>query len=166
MINSNSILQRTFAEKEAAMYDGLILFLSYSLSEYLTEQQMTSIADYLRMVRSRSADQNIADLHIRPVTDSREIRNIHLPAKQLHRDELAYVIYLLSPYAVMSRKETAVFAKLIFPEFFPSVSTINTLFTKLEGVPEGQMNIKVQDVPKRNVLGVEEMLLNLVSPSV
>lgn len=163
MIEKDNSIKETFALKESQLHAGLIVFLTYSLAQYLTPEQIASIADSLRKTRCRNASQQIEELGILPVSTSREIRHMQLPVKQIRRDELAYVIYKLAPYAVMTRKEAAVFSKLLFPEFFGSVATINTLFTRLEGVPDGLSNIKIYEVPRHTTVGVEEMLTNLAS---
>ena len=166
MINAKNVSTiGNFATREAQLSGGLLMFLAYSFSSFLTQEQLAALAEAFQKVRMRPADASIEALDIPPVSMSREIRDLMIPAKQIRRDEAAYVIYKLAPYALMSRKETAVFAKKLFPEFFGSVATINTIFTRLEGVPDGLSNIQVYDVPKHTTVCVEEVLSNLVSVS-
>lgn len=165
MIGVKNVSIDDFTKRETRLSRGLAIFLAHSFSSYLTTEQLKALAQAFHKVRMRPADASIDALDIPSISMSREIRDLMIPAKQIRRDEAAYVIYKLAPYALMSRKETAVFAKKLFPEFFGSVATINTIFTRLEGVPDGLSNIQVYDVPKHTTVCVEEVLSNLVSVS-
>ena len=153
----------SFTNRELTLQTGLKLYLDRAFSEYLDVDQRESLKQQLVNLRNRSATDVVAEMNILPVASTRDIRNIFLPSKTLRRDELALAIYSLAPYSLLSRKEAAQFAKLVFPEFFGSVETINTLFSKLYGMSGYVPSIPLELMPDRTPSAVEEMLYNLAT---
>lgn len=150
-----------FALKESILSRGMIAYLTYTFGQYLSTDQIELMASAFKALRMRKATSSIQDMEMSPVSADRDIRNHFIPSKQLRRDEAAYVIYRLAPYSFLSRKDAAIFAKKMFPEFFGSVATINTVFTKLTGLPCGFTSLQVIDIPSHTTSGVEEVLIRL-----
>ena len=70
-------------------------------------------------------------------------------------------MYNLLPYSILNRKDSARLVKLSFPNFFGSVSTINTLFTKLSGLSGYKSNLSIVEISDHSVMGVETFLYEL-----
>lgn len=156
----------SFKEREDLIYAGLLLYIRSGLGEYLSEEQIKSLANSLRALRFRPADVKYSDSLSETITMDQEIRNIYIPRKLLRKDEAALLIYSLSPYALLTRRDSARFAKKIFPRFFGSTDTIYSTLSKFynttEGTPyEVPSTFSVKSMPDHTTYTVENVLLEL-----
>lgn len=126
----NEINQMDFAYREEVIFSGLKCYMKSLLGEYLDESDLQHLADALRTLRNRPYGASVDDLGLEPVTEALRIGSLIIPSKSVRKDELALVFYNLAPYAVLTRRETAQFAKAMFPNLFASVSTICSTLTK------------------------------------
>ena len=155
-----------FKNREDCMYRGLLVYLNESVGEYLTADQIGLLAESLRRLRNRPANVEYSDELCCKVSDESEIRNRYIPRKLLRKDEGSVLFYNLAPYALRGRKHTAYFAKASFPNFFASVSTINSTFTKFSRTPGSEIDrisdLSIKPFAERSINGVETYLYNLV----
>ena len=162
IISSTSL---TFHEREQVIYRGLIRYVSGCLGEYLTASQIESLAVTLRALRNRQADVACDESLCQCITDEREVRHQYIPRKTLRRDEAALLLYNIAPYALLNRRETAQLAKCLFPNFFGSVATINTMFTKLYSadgtVSEVPKTLAIEVMPDHSTYTVERVFYEL-----
>ena len=83
------------------------------------------------------------------------------------KDEAALLIYNLAPYALLSRRETAMMAKRLFPNFFGTVETINASFTKLYAsngkLIDTPRTISIEVMPDHTTYTIERVFLELGS---
>ena len=139
------------------MYRGLLIYLHESVGEYLTADQISLLAESLRRLRNRPADVEYSD--------ESEIRNRYIPRKLLRKDEGSVLFYNIAPYALLGRKQAASFAKTSCPDFFASVATINSTFTKFCKTPGSEIdrisNLSIKPFAERSVNAVETYLYNL-----
>jgi hypothetical protein len=116
-------------------------------------------------MRNRPADVDYSDELCCMISGDAEMRNRFIPHKLLRKDEGSVLFYNLAPYALLGRKQTASFAKRAFPNFFASVSTINSTFTKFSKIPgsviESRTDLAIKPLADHSVHGVETFLYNL-----
>ena len=118
----------TFKQKEELMRTGLRRYLQQTVREYLSEEEIQKLIAMLERIRNcRGA---FSEGLCAKVSGASELRNRYIHAKLLRKDELSILFYNLSPYALLTRRDAAVLAKCAFPNFFASVATINSTFTK------------------------------------
>ena len=139
----SQIVQVNPEHREQTIFGGLLCYLKSAFSEYITSEQILSMATSLRQVRNREFDSSIEKLTLSPVSDACRLGSFVTPCKCMRKDELALMFYNLAPYALLNRKETAFIAKTMFPNLFASVATINSTFTKYYSVDGG-----VADIPQ------------------
>ena len=155
----------SFQEKEGCIYRGLLVYLNESLGEYLSDEQITMLAESLRRLRNRPADVNYSDDLCDVVSEESDIRHKYIPRKLLRKDEASILFYNLAPYALIGRKYAASFAKRAFPNFFASVATINSTFTKFTRMPgsdiESNAGLSIKPFHEHSIYAVESFLYNL-----
>lgn len=155
----------TFHQREQVIYRGLVRYISGCLGEYLTVQQLEGLAVTLRSLRNRQADVSFDESLCQCITDERDVRHLYIPRKTLRRDEAALLLYNLAPYALLSRRETALLAKCLFPNFFGSVATINAMFTKLYSVDgtisETLQTLTIEVMPDHSTYTIERIFFEL-----
>lgn len=155
----------SFMEKEECIYRGLLVYLTESLGEYLSAEQIALLAESLRRLRNRPADVEYSDELCCMVCEDSEIRNRYIPRKLLRKDEGSVLFYNLAPYALIGRKHTACFAKRSFPNFFASASTVNSTFTKFSKIPGSEIDkitdLSIKPFTEHSINGVETYLFNL-----
>lgn len=154
-----------FKDREDCMYRGLLIYLHESVGEYLTADQISLLAESLRRLRNRPADVEYSDELCCKVSDDSEIRNRYIPRKLLRKDEGSVLFYNLAPYALLGRKHAASFAKASFPDFFASVATINSTFTKFCKTPGSEIDrvsdLSIKPFAEHSINAVESYLWNL-----
>ena len=154
-----------FKDREDCMYRGLLIYLHESVGEYLTADQIGLLSESLRRLRNRHADVEYSDELCCKISDESEIRNRFIPRKLLRKDEGSVLFYNLAPYALLGRKQAASFAKTSFPNFFASVATNNTTFTKFCKTPGSKIDrvsdLSIKPFAERSINGVETYLYNL-----
>jgi hypothetical protein len=96
-----------------------------------------------------------------------KLSNRYIPKKSLRKDAAALLIYNLAPYALLSRRETAMMAKRLFPNFFGTVETINASFTKLYAsngkLIDTPRTISIEVMPDHTTYTIERVFLELGS---
>lgn len=154
-----------FEEREDYMFRGLIIYLHESIGEYLTSEQIGFFAESLRRLRNRPANVEYSDELCCKISDESEIRNRFIPRKLLRKDEGSVLFYNLAPYALLGRKHAASFAKASFPDFFASVATINSTFTKFCKTPGSEIDrvsdLSIKPFAEHSINAVESYLWNL-----
>lgn len=155
--DTNESLKR----KEQTMFIGLLSCLVSTFAEYLNPEQISLLAENMKRARMREPGSEIDMKYFDVVSTEREIKNSLVPSKSLRRDEAALALYNLLPYSILNRKDSARLVKLSFPNFFGSVSTINTLFTKLSGLSGYKSNLSIVEISDHSVMGVETFLYEL-----
>lgn len=155
--DNNESLKR----REQTMFLGLLSCLVSTFAEYLNPEQISLLAENFKRARMRASGSEIDMSHFDVVSTEREIKNSLVPSKCLRRDEAALALYNLLPYSILNRKDSARLVKLSFPNFFGSVSTINTLFTKLSGLSGYKSNLSIVEISDHSVMGVETFLYEL-----
>ena len=136
--NLNNMLKyysMSFEELEQTMFDGLLIFLKKTVGPYLEDEQVTSLAEMFRRFRNRSTEVSYSEDLCEVISDKHVLANRYIPRKLLRKDELAILLYNISPYALLNRKQTAMCLKSAFPHFFSSAVTINSTFTKFSAPP-------------------------------
>lgn len=169
MMQDNILLQTDtllpFQEKEDCLFRGVLTYLRDAIGEYLSDEQITMLAESLRRLRNRPADVEFSDELCTMVTDESEIRNRYIPRKLLRKDEGSVLFYNLAPYALLGRKQAARLAKLSFPNFFASEATINSTFTKFTKIPGSEIDcsceLSVKPFMRHSVHEVETILFNI-----
>jgi len=161
-INISSI---SFLEREDCIYRGLLVYLSNAIGDYLNEEQIVRFAQVLRRFRNREAHVEYSEELCDVISEETDIRNRYIPRKSLRKDEASMLIYNVSPYALLSRNNTAMMAKALFPNFFASAATINSTFTKFYRVPgssiEPSVSLSIVLLPDHNVNTVETVFYEL-----
>ena len=156
---------KSFLQREECIYRGLLIYLGEMVGEYLSGEQIGLLADSFRRMRNRPADVDYSDELCCMISGDAEMRNRFIPHKLLRKDEGSVLFYNLAPYALLGRKQTASFAKRAFPNFFASVSTINSTFTKFSKIPgsviESRTDLSIKPLADHSIHGVEEFLYNL-----
>lgn len=152
-------------EREELMYEGLQIFLTNCFGEYLDEKQLDKLARMLRRFRTRPKDIDYSKELTEVITEDSVISNRFIPRRSVRKDELAVLLYNIGPYALLNRRQTAMLAKDAFPNFFSTVATVNTTFTKYMKVPGSLMErsilLTVPSFPEHTVESVELILLEL-----
>lgn len=159
-------LTKNIAEDERYIFIGLQRYVDNMVGEYLTEQQMSILCESLRKLRYRTDDNSMFDGGCAVVYEGKCIKNRFIPRKELRKDEMAILLYNIAPYALLSRIQTARFAKCSFPNFFASVATINSTFTK-HMYPEGSISahsipLQITNFRTHSPKEVENVLMGLV----
>lgn len=154
-----------FQEKEECLFRGVMAYLRDATGEYLSDEQITMLAESLRRLRNRPADVNYSDDLCDVVSEESDIRHKYIPRKLLRKDEASILFYNLAPYALIGRKYAASFAKRAFPNFFASVATINSTFTKFTRMPgsdiESNADLSIKPFHEHSIYAVESFLYNL-----
>ena len=157
--------QSAFQEKEDCLFRGVLAYLRDATGEYLSDEQITMLAESLRRLRNRPADVNYSDDLCDVISEESDIRHKYIPRKVLRKDEASVLFYNLAPYALIGRKYAASFAKRAFPNFFASVATINSTFTKFTRMPgsdiESDTDLSIKPFHEHSVYAVESFLYNL-----
>lgn len=133
MGGDNSLFKFLHAEiaednHDELLYNGLIRYIASNLSEYLNFDQIIKLANALQFIRKGGEIDMLS--RNSQITDSSTLKSLYTPRKSLRKDELALILYNLAPYAIMNRRETSLFSKYMFPNFFASAATIYSTFTK------------------------------------
>lgn len=154
-----------FEEREELIANGLGIYLSNVAGEYFTGSQIDMFISVLQDFRRRPEDVDFSKELCQEISAEEVIRNRFLPHKTLRKDELAILFYNLSPYALVSRICMAKIAKNCFPNFFASVSTINSTFTKYQLRQETrkgrEVSLTISNLAERSTSDVETYLLEL-----
>lgn len=155
----------SFQEKENRLFCGLVIYLRGAIGDYLSEEQITTLAESLRRMRNRPADIEYADDLCAIVSEESEIRHKFIPRKLLRKDEGSVLFYNLAPYALIGRKQAACFAKKSLPNFFASVATVNSTFTKFSRIPGSEIDraaeLSIMPFREHSTHAVETFLYNL-----
>ena len=77
----------SFQEKENRLFCGLVIYLRGAIGDYLSEEQITTLAESLRRMRNRPADIEYADDLCAIVSEESEIRHKFIPRKLFRKDE-------------------------------------------------------------------------------
>lgn len=117
-------------EREDLIFAGLKLYIKSCLGDYLDTKQQDTMANILRKLRTRAADEEFNDSFCCVISEDTVLRNIQVPRRLLRKDECAIFFYNVGPYAMITRNQTARLAKLLLPNFFASEITINSSFTR------------------------------------
>ena len=156
---------KSFLQREDFMFRGLLIYLGETVGEYLSKEQIGLLAESFRRLRTRPADVDYSDELCCKVSDDSEIRNRYIPRKLLRKDEGSVLFYNLAPYALLGRKHAASFAKTSFPDFFASVATINSTFTKFCKTPGSEIDrvsdLSIKPFAEHSINAVESYLWNL-----
>ena len=166
-VNMGFFKQNTmpFLERERLMLLGLNRYIDNIAGEYFTDVQIKALVDMLNELRFRPAEINFSKSLCRVVTDEKTIRHRFIPRKTLRKDELAIFIYNLAPYALLSRNAAAAMAKEAFPNFFSSVGTINSTFTKYLGSDTTgaghTLPLTITNLPFHSTIEFEKLLLRI-----
>lgn len=154
-----------FREREELIVRGLNSYLCGIAGEYFTDEQIDGLVDILKGFRYRSKDIDYSDKLCHAISTEDVIRNRFLPHKTLRKDELAILFYNLSPYALVSRNNMAKVAKSCFPNFFASVATINSTFTKYQYRQETRKGrevcLTISNLAERTTTDLESFLFEL-----
>ena len=152
-------------EKEDCIFRGLLKYIGDSLGEYLTVDQVVSLAHTLRRLRNRPAEVEFSEDLCSLVSEDAEIRNRYIPRKILRRDECSVLFYNLAPYALLGRRHASILAKMAFPNFFASAATISSTFTKFSKIPGSEIEtispLSIAPFPEHSTNAVELILFNL-----
>ena len=155
----------SFQEKEDCIFRGLLKYIGDSLGEYLTVDQVVSLAQTLRRLRNRPAEVEFSEDLCSLVSEDAEIRNRYIPRKILRRDECSVLFYNLAPYALLGRRHASILAKMAFPNFFASAATISSTFTKFSKIPGSEIEtispLSIAPFPEHSTNAVELILFNL-----
>jgi len=154
-----------FEEREELIATGLGIYLSNVAGDYFTGSQIDILISVLQEFRKRPENVDFSKDLWKEISSEGVIRNRFLPHKTLRKDELAILFYNLSPYALVSRICIAKIAKNCFPNFFASVSTINSTFTKYQLRQETrkgrEVSLTISNFSERSTPDVETYLLEL-----
>lgn len=152
-------------EREAILSRGLHIYLTNIVGDYLSEEEIERLEGMLSDFRYRPSDVEYSSDLCRVVTEADELSNRNIPRKTLRKDEFAIFLYNISPYGLLNRKSTAMMAKCAFPNFFASVGTINSTFTKYVGAcvtSTGKpISLSITNLPYHSTDEFEALLLNL-----
>ena len=155
----------SFEEREELMYEGLQIYLAKGFSEYFDQDQLERMAQMLRRFRTRAKDIDYSHELAEVISDETVISNRFIPRRTIRKEELAILLYNICPYALLGRFKTAMLAKDAFPNFFSSVGTVNTTFTKYTNIPgsllEKNILASVPAFPEHTVESVELILIEL-----
>ena len=155
----------SFQEKEDCIFRGLLKYIGDSLGEYLSVDQIVSLAKALRRLRNRPAEIEFSEDLCSLISDDVELRNRYIPRKVLRRDECSVLFYNLAPYALLGRRHASIFAKKSFPNFFASAATISSTFTKFSRIPGSEIQtispLSITPFPEHTTNAVELILFNL-----
>lgn len=161
----NSPAMYSFHEREKIMLRGLRRYLKNVIGEYLDNEEQERIVKMLTNFRFRPSDVVFSKNLCICVSAKEYIPNRYIPMKKLRKDEVAILMYNLSPYALLSRNHTAIMAKYAFPNFFATVGTINSTFTKYlnssvtnSGRP---LSLVISNLPHHSTAELEMMFYNL-----
>lgn len=159
------MLTLDFHEREAIIFSGLKQYIKGHLGDYLTQEQSDAMAEIFRGLRMRPAHVTFTNAFCDPITQEKTLRNRHLPNKLLRKDECAIFFYNISPYALLSRNETARLAKHLMPNFFATEGTINSTFTKYVGMSVSELakrcGITIANMPVHTTAHVERVFFDL-----
>lgn len=158
-------LPLSFQERESLMEDGLNVYLEMMVGEYLSVDQIDDFVTIMTNFRTRNEKVEFSDDLCFEISKESVIRNRHLPHKTLRKDELAILFYNLAPYALVSRSCMAKIAKGCFPNFFASIPTINSTFTKYQLRQETrkgrEVSLTISNFSEHSTADVETYLLEL-----
>lgn len=155
----------SFARREELIFKGLQRYVDDMAGEYLSESQISALCTSLKTLRYRADDSSIGEEICCVVYDGERIRNRFIPSKSLRKDEMAILLYNISPYALLNRIQTAIFAKCSFPNFFATVGTINSTFTKYSypyGNPESRsIPLQITNLDSHSSMELEKTLIKI-----
>ena len=155
----------SFDEKESLIANGLGIYLSNTVGEYFTSAQLDNMASVFQGFRCRAEDVDFSEDLCTEISSEQVLRNRFLPHKTLRKDELAILFYNLVPYSLVSRVCMAKIAKSCFPNFFASVATINSTFTKYQVRQETrkgrEVSLTVSNLLERTTSDIESYFLEL-----
>lgn len=165
VIDPSLPLAEAFMNKEDLIARGLTIYLNNVAGEYLDEGQIESLIQVMRTFRTRSQKDEFLDSACVPISEEQSIHHRFLPHKMLRKDELAILFYNLAPYALVSRMNMAKIAKASFPNFFASIATINSTFTKYQYKQETrkgrELALTIQNLSEQNIADIDGFLLEL-----
>lgn len=153
-----------FIERERLMSLGLMVYVDNMVGEYLDRKQLSSFVDMLKNFRFRPADVIFSRSLCVLISAEKNIRNRYIPRKCLQKNELAILFYNLAPYALLSRQSAAAMAKESFPNFFGTIGTINSTFTKYQPVGANQSPqpaLAITNLPIHSTSELEQLLLRM-----
>lgn len=162
-----SFCSLTFEEGEKLMFDGLQVFLTKTAGQYLTDNEIKRLSMMLRRFRTRPSNVSYSTDLCEVITDENVLVHRYIPRKCMRKDEFAMLLYSLSPYALLNRKQTAMMVKAAFPGFFSSIATINSTFTKLSSPPGSNVwtlssfSFGFPSFPQHTVKCVETFLMEI-----
>lgn len=155
----------SFEEEEHLMYEGLKVFMLKTAGQYLTDEETLNLSEMLRRFRTRPADISYSSDICQVISDKNIFFHRNIPRKIMRKDEFSMLLYSISPYALLNRKQTAMMVKDAFPNFFSSVSTINSTFTKFSPPPGSSMgtmsSFGFPAFPQHTVRCVESFLMEI-----
>lgn len=146
----------SFLEREKLIQRGLKSYLFALVGDFFSESELDAIISTLHDLRTRPADVAFSSKLCHVVTEANEIRNRYIPRRFLRKEELAVLLYSLSPYALLNRQQTAAMAKCMFPNFFATTMTINSLLTKL-------LNRRVENNDGQLALTIDHLTVHSMS---
>lgn len=154
------------SSREDLIFEGLLVYMRSIFGEYLTEDNVVHLAECLRYIRISNVITSIESLPLSPVTLDINLHSISVPRKIARKDELSLLLYSVTPYALLNRKESAQFAKKMFPNIFSTVSTIYSTFTKYYSSSGGLVNYVPQSfavniLPDHSTSTIEKVCLEL-----
>lgn len=154
-----------FEEREDLTYSGLKIYINACLGDYLTPEQVDTLAETLRRFRIRPADVDFCDDYCSPISLENSMRNFRIPRKTLRKDECAVFFYNVAPYALVNRNQAARLAKRLFPNFFASETTINSSFTRHSNLSTSELariaGITIENLPSHTTAHVERTFYEL-----
>lgn len=165
VIASGSPLPISFVEREKLISKGLRIYVKDLIGDYLDEDQIDDLVGMLEDFRRRPAEVEFSRDLCRVITEDAVIRNRYIPRKLLRKDETAILLYNLSPYALLNRVQAAMMAKYSFPNFFATVGTINSTFTKFQKVrdhrKESHLSMTIRELSVHSTEELELLLMEI-----
>ena len=160
---SGSPVPVSFFERERLIQKGLKSYLFCLVGDFFSETELDAMIATLHDLRTRPADVAFSCKLCHVVTEANEVRNRYIPRRFLRKEELAVLLYSLSPYALLNRQQTAAMAKCMFPNFFATTMTINSLLTKLLNRRvennDGQLSLTIDHLTVHSSLELEVLLI-------
>lgn len=163
LTHKNCPVPVSFIERERLIRKGLKSYLFALVGDFFSDSELDAIINTLYDLRTRPADVAFSSKLCHVVTESKEVRNRYIPRRFLRKEELAVLLYCVSPYALLNRQQTAAMAKCMFPNFFASTMTINSLLTKLLNRRaennDGQLALTIDHLTVHSMSELEVLLI-------
>ena len=152
-------------EREDLIYAGLKIYTRSCMGDYLETKQMDMLADILKKFRSRPAEIDFCEEYCSPISTEKILRNIQVPRKTLRKDECAIFFYNVAPYSLLTRRQTALLAKRLFPNFFAGLNAIDSYFTRHINLSskeeEYKSDLSIVNLPKHTTAHIENLFFEL-----